>query len=146
MPVSVKIKPEAYFLLAILILTLPIPWIAAAMFAAYIHELCHIAAILLCKSSVYSITVSGTGAKIHTAPLSCYQECLCALTGPCGSLLLTGFAYWIPRIAFCGLVQGLFNLIPVYPLDGGRVFRCFRKRFRHGIGKIPCKEVEIRVQ
>lgn len=146
MPVSVKIQPGGYLLLAVLILTVPVPWIAAAVFAAYIHELCHIMTILLCKNSVFAITVGALGAKIHTAPLSPLQEFLCAMAGPCGSLLLTVLARWLPRVAVCGLVQGLFNLIPVYPLDGGRAFRCIREWIRGRIGKIPCKEAEHRVQ
>lgn len=144
MPVSVKIKPGAYYLLAVLILTVPVPWIFAAMFAAYIHELCHIGMILLCKQSVYAITIGASGAKIHTAPLSPSQEFVCTIAGPCGSLLLIGFARFIPKIALCGFVHGVFNLIPVYPMDGGRAFHCLREWIRNG--KIPCKEAKHRVQ
>ena len=48
------------------------------------------------------------------------RELLAVLAGPVGSLLLLGVHRWFPRLALCGLVQGLFNLLPVRPLDGGR--------------------------
>ena len=51
------------------------------------------------------------------------KEALCALAGPLGSILLLLFFHWIPGISICALVQGLYNLIPVYPLDGGRLVR-----------------------
>lgn len=146
MPVSVRIKPGGYILLAFLILTVSVQWILAALFAACIHELCHVLMICLCGGLVSSITIGASGAKIHTSPLSLSQEFLCALAGPCGSLLLLFFLRWIPRVALCGLVQGMFNLLPVYPLDGGRVFRCVRQWIRCGIGKIPCKEAKHKVQ
>ena len=143
MPVSVKIKPSAYILLALLVLTVPIPWLFAAIFAAYVHELCHIIALIFCKCTIRSVVVGPFGAKICTSPLSCRQEFLCALAGPCGSFLLVSFICWIPRIAICGLFQGLYNLLPVYPMDGGRIFQYLISSIR---GKIPCKEAELKVQ
>ena len=49
-------------------------------------------------------------------------ELLCALAGPVGSLLLALLPF--PMLALCGLCQGLFNLLPIMPLDGGRVLGC----------------------
>ena len=146
MRVSVKVQPGTYILLAVLILTVPIPWVTAAFFAAYFHELCHICAILLCGAYVRSFEIGASGAKIQTSPLSEFQELLCAAAGPLGSFFLLIFAARIPRIAFCGLIQGLYNLIPIYPLDGGRIFHCIGRRLRTVIRKIPCKDAQQRVQ
>ena len=55
-------------------------------------------------------------------PMPPGAELICALAGPGGSLLL-GLAP-IPELAVCGLIQGLFNLIPLMPMDGGRALGC----------------------
>ena len=142
MPVSVKVDAKAWILLAFLMLTVPLSWLTASLLAAIIHEMCHILVITAFKLPIYGVSVGLSGAKIHTAPLLPWQEFACAAAGPVGSFLCVLLIHRWPMIALCGLVQGFFNLLPIYPLDGGRMLRCL---FRV-IGKIPCKESNLGVQ
>ena len=61
---------------------------------------------------------------MHADGMSTTKTLICVLAGPIGSLLLLLYIRWIPRIAFCALVQTIYNLLPIYPLDGGRAIRC----------------------
>lgn len=109
---------------ALALLILPLRWIFAVILAAVIHELFHLTALRLCGVSIHGITVGLGGAVIGTGPISPIGEFVCALAGPLGSFVLVPFAKWIPLTALCGMLQGIFNLLPVYPLDGGRALRC----------------------
>ena len=121
---AISVDPAAWIFAAVLLLTLPLNWLLAAFFAAAFHELCHILAIRLLGGRIWGLRVRTGGAVIETEPLDFGRELVCALAGPCGSLLLLLCCRWIPRVALCALVQGLFNLLPVYPLDGGRALQC----------------------
>ena len=120
---EIQISAGALIFLAALLLILPIQWVFAVLLAGLFHELCHIAAILLCGGIVEKICIGGRGAVIETQTASPSKEVLCALAGPLGSLLLLLVAKWMPRTAICGVIHGLYNLIPLFPLDGGRVLR-----------------------
>ena len=118
------ISPSACIFAAITILLLPLRWIFAAFLAAAVHELFHILAVYLCGGKVYDLSIGDRGAVMHTDGMSTCKTLICVLAGPLGSLLLVLFIRWIPRIAFCALFQAAYNLLPIYPLDGGRVARC----------------------
>lgn len=109
---------------AVLLLLLPLKWLLCAAFAALVHELCHYIVIRLLGGGVVSITLHPGGAVLATTPMEPWRELLCSLAGPAGSLLLVCFSQIAPLIALCALVQLLFNVLPVFPLDGGRVLRC----------------------
>ena len=117
---SVQILPGFFLTAAAAILLIPLPWLFAWMLAAIIHELFHLFAVFLFRHSVLSVTIGAGGAKIETDMTLGIKMTVCALAGPVGGLLLLLFMRITPRIALCGLIQSLYNLLPLCHLDGGR--------------------------
>lgn len=121
-----SVSGKALVFLAAVMLLSDIRWVLAAVTAAAVHELGHLLALWMLDRRVLGMKIELGGAVIRTEPLSSRDELLCALAGPAAGLLLTLFFRWLPRTACCALAQSLFNLLPLYPLDGGRAFRNFR--------------------
>lgn len=119
-----SLAPGSCLLLALLILLVPLRWLLAAAVSVAVHELFHIGAIRCLGNPVYSIYIGIGGARIHTQPMPDWQELICALAGPMGGILLLLLARWFPVIAICAGFHTLYNLLPVYPQDGGRALRC----------------------
>lgn len=103
------------------------------------HELSHSVVAKAYKIPVQSITlfVFGGLSRITRDPTNAKQEFTVALAGPISSLFLAGCfwlvwrysganemikaaAYWL---AWSNGLLGIFNLVPGFPLDGGRVLR-----------------------
>lgn len=108
---------------ALLVLTLPLGYLAAAVLAAAWHEVCHALAVWALGGRVLSLRVGLGGARMGTSPMEPLLGAICALAGPAGSFLLLLLAPWFPQIAAWGLLQGCFNLLPIYPLDGSQALR-----------------------
>ncbi len=117
-------SPVLFCYLAILLLIVPFRLLIAAIMSAAVHELFHILAIRLMHVPMNAIHIGVRGAEISTQSMTEKQELFCALAGPVGGLLLLPLYRWIPAISLCAFVQSLYNLLPLYPTDGGRVFRC----------------------
>lgn len=120
---EIRVRPGAFFSIGLWLLLLGWQWTAALIMAALVHELGHFAVLWSMGIRVRRMDICFGGAKIQTEYLEPEQELVCAMAGPVAGILLCLFWRWFPRMAFCAIVQSGFNLLPIYPMDGGRVLR-----------------------
>ena len=122
----------------------------AGLFASLIvHELSHSVVALRYGLPIKGIRlfIFGGVAEMEEEPKSAETEIKIAIAGPIASFALSGGFYAIGRIAqglgaaeaFLGVLYYLafincllagFNLVPAFPLDGGRVFRALLWRWK----------------
>ena len=96
----------------------------AFLAAAAAHEAGHVMAIYLVGGKVIKLRLGMCDAKIETQGLGYRQEIFCALAGPGMSVLVClALRKAYATCAAISLLLGLFNAMPVYPLDGGRALR-----------------------
>lgn len=121
----IDFSPWVCFQWALALLVLPLHWVLAVFSAALVHELGHVGMLLLLGVRIEGMSGDSWGMLIRTEPMPPGKELLCALAGPLASFALLLLIRWFPRVALCALVQGLYNMLPVLPFDGGRVLCCF---------------------
>lgn len=119
----IQIHYSFFFLAALLILILPLDWLLAVVSAALVHELCHILALCLLGGKIRSIHIQPSGCIIESSRIGEGAQFFSILAGPLGSFVLLFLCRTAPRMAICGFFQGMYNLLPVLPLDGGRMLR-----------------------
>jgi Zn-dependent protease len=122
----------------------PFVWgalLAIGLFASVLlHELAHTLVALRFGGRVHSITLMLVGgvSQLSRAPQKPRDEALMAAVGPATSLVLGVLLYLafasaagapvdlqmgLFYLAAMNLTLGLFNLVPAFPLDGGRILR-----------------------
>lgn len=120
---TIHLDGSFFFFTALLLLMLPLPWILALSLAGAVHECFHAAAIAAFQGEIYSLRLHAGGIQMETNAFTPGKELICALAGPLGSALLLLFVHWLPRTAVCGAIHCAFNLLPLFPMDGGRALR-----------------------
>ena len=111
-----------------------------------LHELGHSLTARGFGYATRDITLSLLGgcASLTALPRKAWQEFLTALAGPAVSFLLSGLSWlallylpisnhWLANVlyysAWMNLILGAFNLLPGFPMDGGRIFRSVARIF-----------------
>ena len=99
--------------------------------AAFFHELGHAASLHFMGAHVGRLRLTACGAVLFPQSkrtLSYAQQIGAAAAGPAVSLLLVGLAltaapHWTELYLLAGIsgALGLFNLLPILPLDGGKI-------------------------
>lgn len=111
------------------------------MFAYYylfvlMHELSHILVALILKVDVKEIELLpiGINAKYENK-ISLIRELIISFSGPIASIIFS-IIFENETFVFMNICIAIFNLIPIYPLDGGRIVQSTLKMiFGEYIGK-----------
>lgn len=116
--------------------TLGLFWISAFSIVLA-HEFGHVVAGKYFGCTVLDITLSPIGGAARmTIPEKPHQELVMALAGPFVNFVLIPPLMWVAEtnsffaaVNICNLTILIFNLIPAFPMDGGRVLRALLSRW-----------------
>ncbi len=140
---SIKINLKIFLFLIIFYLTRQIQIYAVIMFFAFLHEMGHLICGILLGLHPKTLKIMPMGLSIEFKILPndynkkkkrgnslCLKEMLIAWAGPLTNIIIIMITHilntkmYIPyfdEIIYANLIICIFNLIPIYPLDGGRI-------------------------
>ena len=132
---QIKVNLQIFLFIIIFILTHQIEIYSYIMIFAFIHELGHMVAGLLLKLKPKSICLMPFGVSLtfetyEYKKLVELKKIIIALAGPLINLIIFIIAFVLHidqhiknLICYSNILIATFNLIPLYPLDGGRILK-----------------------
>lgn len=125
-----RIKIHCSFLVYVLILLFfeLLEYYLFFLISIFLHEIAHAITgkIFGIKTSSLSISFSGLSLKFEDFNISKTKRIIILIVGPIVNLLIALIAYFLYQekyifFVICNLLLFAFNILPIYPLDGGKI-------------------------
>lgn len=126
---KIKVNLQIFIFAIIFYLTKQIRIYTILMLFAFIHELGHLIAGVSLGLKVKNINIMPFGVSINFEDYSnkyIIKKIIIAIAGPLINLIIVILGLcneWEEDIIYSNVLIGMFNLIPLYPLDGGRILK-----------------------
>lgn len=134
-----RIDLKIFIFLIVFYFTKQIEIYSIIMIFAFIHELGHLLAGIILKmrpekleimpfgvSISFKLKLNDYNKKIKKANLLEVKKIVIAIAGPMTNLIIAIISYVINLniiITYANILIMIFNLLPIYPLDGGRILK-----------------------
>lgn len=142
---TIKINLKIFLFAIVFYITKQIHIYAMIMLFAFLHEMGHLICGILMGlkpkslkimpmglSIEFQVTPEEYNQKIAKASKLQIKKLLIALAGPCTNIIITVIAFVFrnninesiyPEVIYSNILIAVFNLLPIYPLDGARILK-----------------------
>lgn len=133
----ITVNLQIFAIAIIFILTKQIKIYGILMLFTLLHEFAHMFMGILLKLKPKELKINPFGISIlfETYERSKKKEVLVALSGPLFNIAIAILFYFLhidselkEIIIYSNILIGMFNLVPIYPLDGGRILKAILKK------------------